>query len=326
MSNSSLVSYTRISPNRNSPRTHSIDTITIHCMAGNLSVETCGDVFANKARKASSNYGIGTDGRIAMYCEEKDRSWCSSNPTNDDRAITIEVANDGGAPDWHVSDKAISSLIKLVTDICQRNNIKQLVWSSSKSDRVNHRNGCNMTVHRDYAAKACPGDYLYYKHEWIASEVNKRLNGGTPTPAPTPTPTPGSANVIYKVRSNGRWLPEVTNLKDYAGIEQVGITGFMVKLSDGTPVKYRVHIKGGNWLPYVTGYSTNDSNNGYAGNGRLIDAIEINCDKYSIKYRTSPVGNKNYYSWQVDNNKGSGMDGYAGAFGKAVDKVQCTIS
>ena len=177
--NSPLVTYTKISPNKTSPRNHTIDCITIHCMAGNLTVETCGSVFAKESRKASSNYGIGTDGRIAMYVEEKDRSWCSSNSANDNRAITIEVANDGGAPDWHVSDKAMDSLIKLCADICKRNNIKELKWSTNKSDRVNHKNGCNMTVHRDFAAKACPGAYLYEKHGYIADEVNKLLGNNS---------------------------------------------------------------------------------------------------------------------------------------------------
>lgn len=178
--NSSLVSYTKISPNKTSPRNHIIDTITIHCMAGNLSVERCGDVFAPTTRQASSNYGVGSDGRIAMYVEEKDRSWCSSNAANDHRAVTIEVANDGGAPDWHVSDKAMSSLIELVADICKRNSIKKLVWNTNKNNRVNHLNGCNMTVHRDYAAKSCPGNYLYNMHGYIASEVNKKLSGASP--------------------------------------------------------------------------------------------------------------------------------------------------
>ncbi|MCM1185240.1 MAG: N-acetylmuramoyl-L-alanine amidase [Lachnoclostridium sp.] len=177
--NSSLVSYTKISPNRTSPRNHVIDTITIHCMAGNLSVEGCGNVFAPTARQASSNYGIGSDGRIALYVNESDRSWCSSDRANDHRAVTIEVANDGGAPDWHVSDKAMASLIELVADICKRNHIRKLVWSTDKNDRVNHLNGCNMTVHRDFAAKACPGNYLYGMHPYIADEVNKKLGNDT---------------------------------------------------------------------------------------------------------------------------------------------------
>lgn len=181
--NSDLIDYIKISPNKTSPRNHIIDCITIHCMAGNLSVETCGNVFTPTSRKASSNYGIGSDGRIALYVDEKDRSWASSNASNDHRAVTIEVANDGGAPDWHVSDKAMSALIELVTDICKRNNIKKLIWSTDKNTRIKHLNGCNMTVHRDFAAKACPGDYLYNKHSYIAEQVNKKLNGSISVPS-----------------------------------------------------------------------------------------------------------------------------------------------
>lgn len=175
MSNSALVSYTKISPFRTSPRNHKIDTITIHCMAGNFTVETCGNIFQRAGRNASSNYGIGSDGRIGMYVEEKDRSWCSSSKDNDNRAITIEVANDGGAATgWHVSDKAMESLIKLVADICKRNGIEKLLWKANKKliGKVAEQ---NMTVHRWFAAKACPGDYLYGKHGYIADEVNKLL-------------------------------------------------------------------------------------------------------------------------------------------------------
>ena len=177
MSNSSLISYTRISPNKTSPRTKDIDTITIHCMAGNLSIESCGSMFASSSLEASSNYGIGTDGRIGMYVEEKDRSWCTSSGANDHRAITIEVANDGDAStDWHVSDKALASLIKLVADICQRNSIAKLIWKADSS-LIGKVSSQNMTVHRWFAAKACPGDYLYSKHPYIVSEVNKLLGG-----------------------------------------------------------------------------------------------------------------------------------------------------
>lgn len=176
MVKSSLAKVVVESPNRSSPRMSKIDTITIHCMAGNLSVESCGALFAKSSRKASSNYGIGSDGRIACYVGEEDRSWCSSNRANDNRAITIEVANDGGADTgWHVSDKAYKSLISLLVDICRRNNITKLVWSNNKNDRVNHKNGCNMTVHRDFANKSCPGDYLYSLHSKIANEVNTLL-------------------------------------------------------------------------------------------------------------------------------------------------------
>lgn len=174
MSNSPLVDYTRISPNKNGPRNHKIDTITIHCVVGQCTVETLGNIFAPTSRQASSNYGVGTDGKIGMYVEEKDRSWCSSNAANDNRAVTIEVASDTKHP-YAVNDRAFAALLDLVTDICKRNGIKKLVWSTKKADRVNHKNGCNMTVHRDYANKSCPGDYLYNRHGEIAAEVNRRL-------------------------------------------------------------------------------------------------------------------------------------------------------
>lgn len=172
-SNSKLVSYTKISPNKTSPRNHVIDTITIHCVVGQCSVETLGDIFAPTSRRASSNYGIGYDGRIGMYVEEKDRSWCSSSSSNDNRAITIEVASDTTDP-YAVNDKAMSALIELVADICRRNNIKELKWKGDKS-LIGQVDKQNMTVHRWFAAKSCPGDYLYNKHSYIAKEVNKKL-------------------------------------------------------------------------------------------------------------------------------------------------------
>lgn len=193
MSNSKLISYTKISPNRTSPRNHKIDTVTIHCVVGQCSVETLGNIFAPTSRQASCNYGIGADGRIGMYCEEKDRSWCSSNAANDNRAITIEVASDTKHP-YAVNAKAYAALIDLLVDICKRNGIPRLVWSTSKADRVNHKNGCNMTVHRDYANKSCPGEYLYSRHAQIASEVNKRL-GSTADTRPQPE------KVLYRVQT-----------------------------------------------------------------------------------------------------------------------------
>ena len=192
MSNSSLVNYTKISPNKTSPRNHTIDTVTIHCVVGQCSVETLGSIFAPTSKQASSNYGIGTDGRIGMYVEEKDRSWCSSNAANDNRAITIEVASDTTEP-YAVNAKAYAALIDLLVDICQRNGISKLVWSTNKTDRVNHKNGCNMTVHRDYANKSCPGTYLYERHAQIASEVNKRLGASSTAES--------SSGTLYRVQT-----------------------------------------------------------------------------------------------------------------------------
>lgn len=198
--NSPLVSYTKISPNRTVCNNRKIDTITIHCMAGNMSIESCGDLFAKASRAASSNYGIGSDGRIGLYVEEKDRSWCSSNRENDMRAITIEVANNGGAPDWPISNEAYEALITLVTDICKRNGIEKLVWSTDKNTRVNHLDGCNMTVHRDYAAKACPGDYIYSRLGQMADEVNSRLGIVVNKPAEKPAEKPVTEETCYSLK------------------------------------------------------------------------------------------------------------------------------
>ena len=168
MSNSKLVNYTKLSPNHSGARRHTIDTITIHHMAGNMSVETCGALFADPKRQASSNYSVGSDGRVGLYVEECNRAWTSGNAANDHRAVTIEVANDSGGPDWHVSDKALAKLIELCADICRRRGIEKLNFTGDKSG--------NLTMHKYFQPTACPGPYLESKFPYIAREVNKRLN------------------------------------------------------------------------------------------------------------------------------------------------------
>jgi len=179
MSNSSLVNYTQLSPNCSKPRNHVIDKLTIHHMAGNLSVEQCGSVFAPTNRQASANYGIGTDGRVGLYVDEANRSWCSSNAANDNRAVTIEVANDEVGGNWHVSDIALAKLIDLCVDICQRNGISRINYTGDKSG--------NLTMHKWFAATACPGPYLESKFPYIAEQVNARLENALQPTAPTPS-------------------------------------------------------------------------------------------------------------------------------------------
>lgn len=231
MSNSPLATYTRITKNKTSPRNHAIDTITIHCIVGQWTAKQGCDYFATTDRQCSANYVVGKDGSIGLSVDEKDRSWCSSNGTNDNRAITIEVASDTTHP-YAVTAKAYAALLDLVTDICKRNGIKKLVWSTNKNDRVNHRNGCNMTVHRDFANKACPGEYLYSRHGEIAAEVNRRLqgasNGGgvvvvTPPAAEKPTGGTTEATVTpYLVRV------KISNLNIRKGPgTNYGSTGFI---------------------------------------------------------------------------------------------------
>ena len=174
MSNSKLVDVVKLSPNHYNGRTHKIDTITIHCMAGQLSAETCGNVFAPVSRQASSNYGVGYDGRIGMYVEEKNAPWTTSSYSNDNRAITIEVASDTFAP-YKVNAKAYKALIKLLVDICKRNGIKELKWKADKS-LIGQVDKQNMTAHRWFSNTACPGDYLYSRFGDIAKKVNKQLS------------------------------------------------------------------------------------------------------------------------------------------------------
>ncbi len=179
MSNSKLATYTKISPNKNVPRNHEIDTISIHCTAGNVN-NTAKQIAnfnhftnANLKNSCSCNYAIGGDGSIALIVEEKDRSWCTSSSNNDHRAVTIEVASANIHP-YKVTDKAFVALIDLVTDICKRNSIKELNWKGDKS-LIGQVDKQNLTVHRWFSDKACPGDYLYGLHNKIVNEVNERL-------------------------------------------------------------------------------------------------------------------------------------------------------
>ena len=171
--NSPLVSYKRISPHKTVNRNHAIDTITIHCIVGQLTAKQGCDYFATTDRDCSSNYVVGKDGSIGLSVEEKDRSWCSSSRENDHRAITIEVASDKTRP-YKVTDAAYKALIELLEDICQRNNIPELKWKADKN-LIGQVDKQNMTVHRWFANKSCPGDYLYNLHGKIADEVNARL-------------------------------------------------------------------------------------------------------------------------------------------------------
>lgn len=173
MSNSALADMVMISPN-SSPRTAKIDTITIHHMATVSSAEACAASFLPTARKASANYCIGNAGDVALSVEESRRAWTSSNAANDNRAITIEVSNSARGGDWPVSDAALNKLLDLCEDICRRNGIERLNYTGDTSG--------NMTLHKWFAATACPGPYLEAKMHWIAEEVNKRL-GAEEAPA-----------------------------------------------------------------------------------------------------------------------------------------------
>lgn len=181
MSNSGLICYTKISPNKNSPRTHAIDRITPHCVVGQLSCESICGCFTSPSREASCNYGIGADGRISLCVDEGDRSWCSSSGANDHRAVTIECASDTTAP-YAMTDAVYASLIELCTDICKRNGKNKLLWLGDKNKTLAYEPGAGemvLTVHRWFANKSCPGDWLYNRLGDLAAKVTARLGGSS---------------------------------------------------------------------------------------------------------------------------------------------------
>lgn len=315
MSNSPLVNYVDLNNHYYGARNR-IDKITIHHMAGNMSVEACGNLFHNK--EGSSNYGIGTDGRVALYVEEKYGAWTSNSQENDMRAVTIEVANCNGAPNWEVSDTAFNKLIDLCVDICQRNGIPYLNWTGDA-------NG-NLTIHKMFHATACPGPYLESRMPEIANLVNARLGG---QPAPTPQPVSNEVNVFYRVKTAKHgWLPEVKNLEDYAGYENSPIVDVMVRVDRGS-VWYQAHVLGGGWLGKVTGYDVNDFNNGYAGDDKNpIDALKIYYQTPQDIINSSGYKRAKYnsnYGWQYDNETSNGQDGYVGVFGHYMTELRVEI-
>lgn len=181
-------------------RDHKIDKITIHHMAGNLSLTGC--CTSVQARGGSCNYCIDSKGNIGVMIDEQYRAWTTNNRTNDMRAVTIEVANDSGEPNWHVSDKALAALIDLCVDICKRNGIKKLNYTGNKSG--------NLTMHKWYWATACPGPYLSGKFPYIASEVNKRLSGTSQTDKP-------ASAELYRVRKS--WSNASSQIGAYSSLD-----------------------------------------------------------------------------------------------------------
>ena len=176
--NSPMVSCTKLSPNHSGQRTHSIDRITPHCVVGQCSVETLGNVFLPKSRQASSNYGIGVDGRVGMYVEEKNRSWCSSSAANDQRAVTIECASDSTEP-YAFKDVVYNKLIELCVDICKRNSKSKLLWLGDKAKTLNYTPKSDemvLTVHRWFADKSCPGSWMYARMGDLGGQTQAPLD------------------------------------------------------------------------------------------------------------------------------------------------------
>lgn len=201
--NSPLVEYMKYSPNHDGKRAHPIDRITPHCVVGQCSIEGLGDVFLPVKRRASSNYGIGADGRVGLFVDEDTHSWCSSSWANDDRAVTIECASDAYAP-YAFNQTVYSRLIELCADICKRNGKTKLLWLEDMSKTLSYQpkpDEMVLTVHRWFAPKSCPGDWMYMRMGDLASKVTTRLQG---------SPEPNS-KTIYRVQIGSFSTEEAAN-------------------------------------------------------------------------------------------------------------------
>ena len=230
MSNSSLVSYTKLSPNHSGQRTHTVDRITPHCVVGQCSVETLGEIFAPTSKQASCQYGIGVDGRVGMYVEEKNRSWCSSSNENDQRAITIECASDATAP-YAFNDAVYAKLIELCTDICKRYGKAKLLWFGDKTKTLNYAPASNemvLTVHRWFANKSCPGDWMYARMGDLAAKVTAKL-GGTVTPSNNTATT--DTKVLYRVQT-GAFSNKANADAMLQKVKAAGFDTYMVKVDN----------------------------------------------------------------------------------------------
>lgn len=232
--NSSLISYTKLSPNHSGERTHSIDRITPHCVVGQCAIETLGNLFAATSCQASSNYGIGFDGRVGMFVEEKNRSWCSSSNDNDQRAVTIECASDTTAP-YAFYDVVYQSLINLCVDICKRNGKTKLLWLGDKDKTLAYEPKSNemvLTVHRWFANKSCPGDWLYNRLGDLADKVTSKLGGSSDTSDDTDDGT------IYRVQT-GAFSQKANAEAQLEKLKEAGFDGFIttgtVQKPDNTP-------------------------------------------------------------------------------------------
>ena len=227
--NSSLISYTQLSPNHSGQRTHSIDRITPHCVVGQLSCESICGCFTSPSREASCNYGIGTDGRISLCVEEKNRSWCSSSNANDQRAITIECASDTTEP-YAMNDKVYASLINLCTEICKRYGKKKLLWFADKDKSLNYNPAADemiITVHRWFSNKSCPGNWLYARLGDLATKVTANLGGST-------SPT---ADNLYRVQV-GAYKNKANAEAQLNRVKAAGFDTYMVQV-DGM---YKIQV------------------------------------------------------------------------------------
>ena len=322
--NSPLVSCTKLSPNHSGQRTHSIDRITPHCVVGQCSVETLGNIFMPTSRQASSNYGIGPDGRVGMYVEEKNRSWCSSSNANDQRAVTIECASDTTEP-YAFRDVVYQTLIKLCVDICRRNGKTKLLWLGDKTKTLNYNPASNemvLTVHRWFANKSCPGSWMYSRMGDLASKVTAQLGGSSSGGNPGTSESFAKGDLV-SIKSGATYyfgpsIPGWVTAKRWYLAEVSGDRAVLGKSEDG---------KNNIMSPVSTCYLTKSGSTSStppkpeAPKGKEYKLI-VECNRYSsagdAKAKTNAVGKYSAGTYYIYNKY---PDGYNGVYNISSDST-----
>lgn len=303
MSNSPMVVHTRISPNKNANRKYEITRISPHCVVGQCTAESLGEWFAKESTQASSNYGIDKDGRIGMYVEEKDRSWCTSSGDNDHRAITIECASDTKSP-YTMKEIVYEKLIELCVDICKRNGKTKLIWFGDKDKTLGYKPASDemvLTVHRWFANKSCPGDWLYSRMDDLASKVTAKLN------VPVEKEDEG---ILYRVQIGA--YEKIENAK--AMVDKLKAAGFnaIIKVDKKESVEEKKEpVKEEPWVPKIgdivmfngnTHYQNANATTGYkcsAGKAKITGIYQLGKSKHP--YHLVQTGKEGPYGW-VDAN------------------------
>lgn len=296
MSNSGLVVYTKLSPNHSGQRTHSIDRITPHCVVGQLSCESICGCFTSPEREASCNYGIGTDGRISLCVEEKNRSWCSSSNANDQRAVTIECSSDKTAP-YAMTDAVYAALIDLCTDICKRNGKSKLLWFGDKNKTLAYEPKADemiITVHRWFANKSCPGDWLYNRLGDLAAKVTSRLGGGSQQPSGT----------LYRVQT-GAYKQKANADAQLARVKAAGFDTYMVQAGGYYKIQVGAYSKKANADAMAAKlkaagfdtYITTEQGKAVSSSGSAAASLAVG-DKVKLASNAPVYGSSTkFYSW-----------------------------
>lgn len=305
MSNSRLISSTVKANSGNytkgriyNNKTVKTDRIVLHHMAAVLTAKECGRLFQRKGYGASTHYGVGNDGKIALYVDEKNTAYANGDWEVNCKSVSIEISNSKTGGEWKVGSKALNSTIELVADIAIRNNLGKLV------------KGKNLVWHSMYFATACPGDYLRSKMDYIVKEANKLINDKSEK-------KPDKISVIYQVWDDvqNKWLPNVVDKTDYAGIFGHDVCAVKASLSKGN-ITYKVHYKGGKWLPAVKNRTD------YAGlYNKPIDAITMKTDTDKKIYYRVHLRKKNKWT-DYFTGYGTSSKKYAGTIGQEIDAIE----